>query len=88
MKANIELNIDKLVLHGFPKKDGAYIGRAVEQELTRLMQNNGVPADFSKDSAFKKLNASTLNYTRNDRPEKIGREIAQLIYKSFSNQNR
>lgn len=85
MKANIELNIDKLVLHGFPKKDGAYIGRAVEQELTRLMQNNGVPQHLSEAGNIQSLRTKNFNYESQYRPERIGVEIANSIYNSFSN---
>ena len=40
---NIELNIDELVLHGFAPGDRYSIGEAVEQELTRLLTDRGVP---------------------------------------------
>ena len=38
-----ELNIEELVMHGFTPGDRHRIGEAVEQELTQLLADRGVP---------------------------------------------
>ena len=40
---NVELNIEELVLHGFPPGEHQHIGEAVERELSRLFAEQGVP---------------------------------------------
>ena len=45
---NIELHIEELVLHGFSPGDRYRIGEAVEQELTRLLADRGVPQSLAE----------------------------------------
>ncbi|MCC2668856.1 MAG: hypothetical protein K0Q72_1327 [Armatimonadetes bacterium] len=41
--AQIELQIDELVLHGVAERDGEAVGDAFTRELTRLLTEHGVP---------------------------------------------
>jgi len=45
---NIELHIEELVLHGLSPGDRYRIGEAVEQELTRLLADQGVPESLER----------------------------------------
>jgi hypothetical protein len=84
MKANLELHIDKLLLDGFTKKDGFRIGKAIEVELSRLFQDQGIPEGFQQDETYHRLGADNFQYDAQDRPEQIGRSIANSIYNRFS----
>lgn len=49
---NIELHIEKLVLHGFAPGAHSRIGEAVQQELTRLFLEQGVPRSLSQGGEY------------------------------------
>lgn len=84
MKANLEIQIDKLVLDGFAKKDGARIGKAIEDELMRLFQDQGIPEGLQQEETYDSVSANDFEYNAQDRPEQIGRTIAKSIYNRFS----
>ena len=63
MQANIELKIDQLNLHGFPKNDAFYIGKAVEEELSRLIERSGLSDNFSQDTFFKQLEGKSFDFS-------------------------
>ena len=84
MKPNIELNIDELVLQGFSRNDAFYIGKAVEEELTRLIEAGELAAQFTQDTFLKRLEGKSFEFSASARPAKIGRQIARSIYSSIS----
>jgi hypothetical protein len=77
---NIELHIEELVLHGFARKDQARIQQAVEQELTRLLTEQGVPAVLSQGGELQQLNGGSFNVRSGMVAEAVGAQVAQSIY--------
>lgn len=77
---NLELNIEKLVLYGFVPADRARIGAAVQQELTRLFAEQGVPPSLKRGGAISHLDAGTFEMSSAAKPDAIGIQIAQTIY--------
>lgn len=77
---NIELQIEELVLHGFAQKDRGRIQRAIEQELTRLLTERGVPASLSQSREIQQLQGSSFNVRAGMGVEAIGSQVAQAIY--------
>jgi hypothetical protein len=81
-----------LVLHGFKYHDHRRISVAIEQELTRLISENGLPKtkrgeieDYYYNNKMRHhIDAGSFNVSpnRND-PKSIGAEIARLIYSSL-----
>lgn len=61
---NIKVNIDRLILTGFGKEDTAGFVREFEQELSRLVMENGV----NGISSMSILNARTVHITRGAKP--------------------
>ncbi|MCK5217851.1 MAG: hypothetical protein KAJ93_08680 [Methanosarcinales archaeon] len=80
---NIELHIEKLVLHGFKPGDRHRIGQAVELELTRMLTEQGLPLSLVNNEEFAQLNGGTFNMSPNSRPETIGSQVAQSVYRGF-----
>lgn len=80
---NIELNIEKMVLHGFKPGDRNRIGHAVERELGRLFSEQGVPSSVSRAREIAGINGGTINVKQNSRAEVIGTRIAQSLYGGF-----
>ncbi|MDD5094797.1 MAG: hypothetical protein PHV74_10530 [Dehalococcoidia bacterium] len=77
---SIQLHIEELVLHGFPAMDRDRIARSVEQELTRLLQQEGIPAGWQQGAAIPSIDAGDFTMGRGATPEGIGRQISRNLY--------
>lgn len=79
----VEVHIDELVLHGFSPGDGRPIADAIENELTRLISRDGLPASATK--AFELAHASwgPLRIMQGDRRESTGAALARAIYQGL-----
>ena len=77
---NIELHIEELVLHGFQPGDRQRIGLAVQQELTRLFTEQGLPPGLSSGGAVPSLDAGSFNHAPNAKPAAVGQQIANSVY--------
>lgn len=77
---NIELNIDQLILQGFSRQDAFYISRALRQELTRMIQEGGLPAHFSNEAQTRRMDAGDFRIKAGAKPEGIGKQIATRVY--------
>jgi hypothetical protein len=78
MSAHLELQIDRLVLHGFAPGDRLQIGEAVQQELTRLFAQ-GIPPSLMQSGQIERQDGGTFELTAGA-TEGIGVQIAQAIY--------
>lgn len=74
----IELDIERLVLVGFPGADGRRIGAAVEAELTRLLAAR-VPQRISAGLSAPRVDAGSFAARPNDSPGTLGRTIAGCV---------
>ncbi len=81
---NIELHIEKLVLHGFSPSDCHRIGRSVVFELARLFTEQGISHSMSKGGEFTHLDGGTFNIAPSSKAEAIGSQVAQAVYKGLS----
>lgn len=80
---NLELHIEELILHGFPVGDRHLISAAMQQELSRLFVEQGIPRSFTQSSEVPQLNAGAIQLTPTLKPDAIGVQIAQSIYGGF-----
>jgi hypothetical protein len=79
-RANVELHIEELVLHGFAPGDRYRIGDAVEQELQRLFAEQGAPPTLAQCGARDYLDGGTFETPRAAGAGEIGARIAQNLY--------
>jgi hypothetical protein len=79
---NIELHIEKLMLHGFSPSDRHRIGEAVEVELTRLFTEQGI--SMTKGGEFARLDGGQFNVAPNSNANTIGSQVAQSVYNSMN----
>ncbi len=84
VRPSIDLQIDDLILHGFPTGDRHRIGAAVERELGRLVCERGLPAALGQGGDRPNLDGGSFNVRPNARPEAIGVQVAQAVYRGFS----
>ena len=80
MKPNIELEIEELVLQGFPPGDRYRIGAAVQSELLRLLTDSGLASSLQSGGALPSVRAEPLQLTPTGSPNAWGQQIAQAVY--------
>jgi hypothetical protein len=78
--SRVELRIDELRLHGFPVSDRYRIAEAVERELTRLMETEGLPSGMAEGMALDRIDAGSIQLSGAAKPADIGARIARAIY--------
>ena len=79
-----ELRIEKLVLHGFAPGDRSRIGKAVEQELSRLFAERGAPPSLAQGGEIESLDGGTFEVKPGSGAEAIGVQMARAVYGGLS----
>jgi hypothetical protein len=83
LRPNVELHIDELVLHGFSHGDRYRIGEALERELARLLDAEGMPPRLLAGGDTGELDAGSFQIAPSAKPEDVGAQIARAIYGGF-----
>ncbi len=81
---NVELRIEELVLRGFAPGERYRIGEAVERELARLFDEQGVPPSLARESGIERLDGGAFEVAHGSKPETVGAQVAQAIYGGLS----
>ena len=76
----VRLHIEEVVLHGFNQRERYTVGDSVQQELTRLMTERGVPSSLIAPRTSKQLDAGAFHVAPNSRPEGLGAQVARAVY--------
>jgi|GEM_PF-2994597 len=84
---NIEVQIDELVLHGFPATDRYIIGDALTDELKQLFVNNKADISPVKEMNVSALNAQRIVLQQNAKPNSVGVQIAKAVHGSLNTGN-
>jgi hypothetical protein len=71
----VELHIDALVLQGVPRSHAARVGEALERELTRLLEEGGVPTRTVAAGG-----SALVRTSLEDSPEALGADVAGAIH--------
>ena len=77
---NIEINIEELVLHGFMPGDRHRIGEAVEQELTWLLADRGVPQSLEHGREIANIDGGAFDVAQDSRAQVVGAHVAKAVY--------
>jgi len=85
-QANLELNIEKLILPDLPPRQRARVAAAIEQELSRLWTAQGLPPGVTGDALA--LNATSIQVAAGLTPDAMGIQVAQSIYQSLAGNSR
>ena len=86
VRPSIDLQIDELILNGFPVSDRRSIGTAVERELGRLLSERGLPAALWQGGDRSSLDGASIEVRPNTRPEVVGVQVGQAVYRGFRNE--
>jgi hypothetical protein len=78
--ARVEVTIDDLVLHGFKPGDRYAIAEGLQQELTRLLVEQGVPTAFTQEGEVQRLDGGSFPMTPAAKGESVGTQAAQAVF--------
>src|SRR5262249_32785150 len=82
--AGVELQIEALVLDGFPPGDRFRIADALQNELARLLAAHGVPPALTRPGAVERLDGGAFEIDPVSQPDTVGVQIAQTVHRSMS----
>lgn len=78
--SRIRLHINELVLHGFSPCDGRRIADSVQTELTRLLEENGIPAELMRSAAVEFVDAGEFKRAAAASGKDIGTGLSAALY--------
>ena len=81
--SSVRLHIEELILHGFDPRTRYAVGDAVQHELTRLLDERGLPSSIGKTDVAQQRGAETAVSFRaapDARPQSLGTEVARALY--------
>lgn len=81
---SVEIHIEELILRGFAANDHLQIGAAIEQELSRLIAQQGIQCLRTAPANLDRLDAGTFQLAANARPQAVGQHVAQRVYRQLS----
>ena len=76
----IEVQIDELVLRGFPTSDRYRISEAVETELASLFATHRLPESLKRNGFITSINAGSIQIQPQARAAVVGSTIAQAVF--------
>jgi hypothetical protein len=78
----IQLHIGKLVLDGLPVSlhSGTGIGKAVEEELARLLRAQGLTQELQSGCTISGLSKTSLALSGSNSPSALGSKIARSVF--------
>jgi hypothetical protein len=80
---SIKLRIEELVLHGFQPTDRYGIGDALQNELTRMLTEQGMPPAMADSSQVARLDGGAFSMQPGERPSRVGSQAARAVYRGF-----
>lgn len=79
-QADIELQIDELVLHGFESRDRILIAEAMNEELRRMFENQPLHPEWRQNFSRDRIDAGVFHTMPNSTPNAIGTAVARSVY--------
>jgi hypothetical protein len=80
----IEVQIDELVLRGFPRADRYAIGEALSQEIQRLLADAGKQPFLRQSTDRPVLDVGRVALAPNADPAAVGAQVGQAIHTSLN----
>lgn len=82
--ARIELHIEELVLHGVAPGDRYRVAEAIEGELARLFQEQGIPPGLTGGGSGASLDGGSFGVAPGAGPRRTGAQAGRAIYRGLS----
>ena len=78
----VTVEVDELVLDGFPSLDGRLVGEALQGELARLLRRGDLPAAGFEDARV--IDAGSFELDADGDARGIGTRVAGGVYRSLA----
>lgn len=82
-QSTIDFQIEELLLRDVPYSQRASIAAAVEEELTRLVTEHGLPPELAAGGIIPHIGLDYIPITAQTKPAIIGTQIAQQVYQAL-----
>lgn len=82
--SDVELLIERLVLPAMSAADRREVAAVIEQELTRLLGERGVPPGLAGEGGAISVNPPAVRVAAGLRPAAVGAQVAEAIYASVA----
>lgn len=86
MEYNLEFNIEQLIFEGFSSRERFRISNAIQQQLTRIFRENGIPTSLKNNGNINRLNLQNIDVPSGQKPETIGQQVAQNLYSALNSE--
>ena len=83
MPKAINLHINKIVLHGVDQLNRGQLGLALEQELHRLISNQGLHGSLKQSTFVNYVSARPISINSRVHEKQLGRQIASSVYRGM-----
>ncbi len=80
---DIDLHIERVVLHGIAPGDRHRVGDAIGGELARLLMADGVSSALARGAEVDYIDAGTFRLPRAARPSAVGVQVARAVYRGL-----
>lgn len=80
--ANVELHIDELVLYDVDVAQRQRVAAAIEQALTQMLAEQGMPGDLNAGTLA--IDANTIQVSAGAKADAIGAQVAQSIHSQIA----
>ena len=77
---DIKLQIEEIVLHGFPSMNNAALRQAVEKELSAMLHGNVSIVETMSTRNTAAVDAGSVRMPSGSTPEALGKIIAGAVY--------
>jgi hypothetical protein len=78
--SDVELHIEKLVLHGFAPGDRHRIAEAVKVKLAQLLAEQGVPSSLAQGGELARGDGGSFDVASGSSAEAVGGQVARTLY--------
>ena len=84
MNPNVEIHIEKLVLHDFSPTDRHRIGETLERELACLFVEQSTPSSLIQGRKIERLDGGAFEVAPGSKAEAVGGQVARAVYGGLS----
>ncbi len=84
MDNNIEIYIDRIVLEGFDHLNRRELNAVVQQHLTSMISEQGLPDGLMNSGYHRKLNGGEMNLDSQPKIGQVGSDIAGGIFNGIN----
>lgn len=81
--APLRLQVNEVVLHGFNPRERYALGDAIQQELSLLLADRGLPGWLAGAGVIERLDGGAFAPAPDSRPLALGAEVARAVYRGL-----